>query len=58
LCDYIHLKGCEAMSAPKGIITRSRASPFTQTPQSGRSQNRRVSNMFTPKAIKGSSFAK
>ena len=46
------------MSAPKGIITRSRASPFTQTPQSGRSQNRRVSNMFTPKAIKGSSFAK
>ncbi|KAK3092820.1 hypothetical protein FSP39_007562 [Pinctada imbricata] len=37
------------MFTPQGRTTRSRASPFTPSVQTPRSQNRRVSNLFTPK---------
>ncbi|CAC5366028.1 NUP133 [Mytilus coruscus] len=46
------------MFTPRGNTTRSRDSPFSQTHQSGRAQNKRVSNLFTPKGKGASSFSK
>ncbi|CAG2211757.1 NUP133 [Mytilus edulis] len=46
------------MFTPRGMTTRSRESPFSQTKQSGRAQNKRVSNLFTPKGKGSSSFSK
>ncbi|KAJ8308040.1 hypothetical protein KUTeg_012914 [Tegillarca granosa] len=37
------------MFSPRAPTTRSKSSPFLKTPQSNRPQNRRVSNLFTPK---------